>query len=175
MIVIPGKAIARGASYAALSCVAASCQASHLLYVHQATLGINVTPPGAEGTGSLVVGYDRETYSIVPRVTPPAVPAALESQPATTGDGVAVGTPTAPEGPKEPDAMSLVALSRMYFVGLGTIDISHVIATGEPAAQVATSEAYLREAAAQVFRGAIAGAPETKEAPSSQPAGGGTP
>ncbi|MGR9045809.1 MAG: hypothetical protein ACU83N_10965 [Gammaproteobacteria bacterium] len=42
------------------------CEATHLAYVHETTLGMDVAV-STEGTGRLVFGYDRDTYAIVPR------------------------------------------------------------------------------------------------------------
>jgi len=42
------------------------CQATHLLYVSDTVLGIDVAA-SAEGTGHMVFGYDRETFALVPR------------------------------------------------------------------------------------------------------------
>lgn len=42
------------------------CQVTHLLYVNDTVLGIDVAA-SAEGTGHLVFGYDRETFALVPR------------------------------------------------------------------------------------------------------------
>lgn len=42
------------------------CQATHLVYVHGTTVGLDVTA-STEGTGRLVFGYDRETFALIPR------------------------------------------------------------------------------------------------------------
>lgn len=127
-----------------LALAGASCQSQHLLYVHQSVLGLDLSPPGsgASGTTSFSFGYSRETSAIVPRVTPPA------------GAG---SNPSAPgAAASEPDAMSLVAFSRVHAVGLGQIQIGHMIATGTPALQIAKNDTKIQEAAAQVFRGIVA-------------------
>ncbi len=42
------------------------CQATHLVYVHGTTLGLDVAAT-TEGTGRLVFGYDRDTFALIPR------------------------------------------------------------------------------------------------------------
>lgn len=135
-----------------LALAGASCQSQHLLYVHQSVLGLDLSPPGsgASGTTSFSFGYSRETSAIVPRVTPPAD--AANSAPAQGG------------ATDEPDAMSLVALSRVHAVGLGEIQIGHMIATGKPALEIATNDTKIQEAAAQVFRGIVAPTPAVAKA-----------
>ena len=52
-----------------LSCISSllcGCEAKHLAYVHESTLGLDVAA-STEGTGRLMFGYDSDTYAIVPR------------------------------------------------------------------------------------------------------------
>lgn len=42
------------------------CQATHLVYVHGTTVGLDVSA-STEGTGRLVFGYDRDTFALIPR------------------------------------------------------------------------------------------------------------
>lgn len=49
-----------------LSLMLGGCEATHLVYVHETSLGLDVAV-STEGTGRLVFGYDRDTYAIVPR------------------------------------------------------------------------------------------------------------
>lgn len=49
-----------------LSLLLCSCDAKHLVYVHEATFGLDVAV-STEGTGRMVFGYDSDTYAIVPR------------------------------------------------------------------------------------------------------------
>jgi hypothetical protein len=44
----------------------AGCQATHLVYVHGTTMGLDVAA-STEGTGRLVFGYDRDTFALIPR------------------------------------------------------------------------------------------------------------
>lgn len=52
--------------YGLLGGLLLGCKATHLAYVHETSLGIDVAV-STEGTGRLVFGYDRDTYAIVPR------------------------------------------------------------------------------------------------------------
>lgn len=90
------------------------CQATHLLYVSDTVLGIDVAA-SAEGTGHMVFGYDRETFALVPRQEDP--------QAKSPNDRF--------------DGMSLVAVSCVYADGLEAVRFNHFIATGNAAALVA--------------------------------------
>ena len=52
--------------FSLLSGLLCGCTANHLVYVHDTSIGIDVTA-STEGTGRLMFGYDRDTYAIVPR------------------------------------------------------------------------------------------------------------
>jgi|APSaa5957512576_1039674.scaffolds.fasta_scaffold29250_2 hypothetical protein len=81
---------------------------SHLVYVHEADLGINIAPINpSSGTTKFSFGYDTETYAMVPK----------------RGDGK--------------DAMSLTAVSRVRSKGLQEVQFGHVVATGEAAKAIA--------------------------------------
>lgn len=90
------------------------CQVTHLLYVNDTVLGIDVAA-SAEGTGHLVFGYDRETFALVPRKED-----AEETDPKHRFD-----------------AMSLAAVSCVYADGLEDVRFNHFIATGDSAGHVA--------------------------------------
>jgi len=49
-----------------ISLLLCGCEATHLAYVHETNLGLDVAV-STEGTGRMVFGYDRDTYAIVPR------------------------------------------------------------------------------------------------------------
>jgi hypothetical protein len=93
------------------------CSNSHLVYVHEAIVGLSVTPANVEsGTAKFSFGYDRETYALVPRT-----------------------------GPDE-DAMSLTAVSRVYAEGVRKLQFGHVVATGKAAEAIATDPDALEKA-----------------------------
>ena len=92
---------------AALSLLAATGCGGSLAYVHNTVLGVDVTA-AAEGTARIAVGYDSETFAVVPRFDP-------------VGDG------------RHGDAMTLVSVSNVDVNGLEEIIFNHVIATGEAA------------------------------------------
>lgn len=90
------------------------CQATHLLYVSDTVLGIDVAA-SAEGTGHLIFGYDRDTFALVPRKE--------EAQAEAQNDRF--------------DAMSLAAVSCVYVDGLQEVRFNHFVATGDSAKYVA--------------------------------------
>jgi len=97
-------------------------RATHLVYVHNMVAGVDLKPAG-EGTVRFVVGYDRETYALVPRVN----------------DGNSV------------EAMNLAAVSKVKIEGTTGFRFSHVIATGEAAIKVAKSPEVLQDVADKTF------------------------
>lgn len=112
------------------------CQATHLLYVTDTVLGIDVAA-SAGGTGHLIFGYDRETFALVPRKE--------DAQAADPNDRL--------------DAMSLAAVSCVYVDGLQEVRFNHFVATGEPAKYVAEDRGYKQ------IRDAIFGQETTEEMP----------
>ncbi len=84
------------------------CHATHLVYVHNASLGIDVSA-SAEGTGKMAFGYDRDTFALVPRKDDNA----------------------------NADAMSLAAVNCVYADGLNEVQFDHFVATGDAAKSVA--------------------------------------
>ena len=98
------------------------CQATHLVYVHDASLGIDVSA-STEGTGRIAFGYDRDTFALVPR---------------------AVGQDTS-------DAMSLTAVSCVYADGLNKIEFDHFVSTGEAAKAVAADAEGLKKIRAAIY------------------------
>jgi hypothetical protein len=79
----------------------------NLAYVHNSVLGVDVTA-ATDGTARIAIGYDSETFAVVPRFDP-------------VGDG------------KHGDAMTLVSVSNVDVDALDEIIFNHVIATGEAA------------------------------------------
>ena len=94
-----------------LACSAWGCTATHLVYVHQNTFGLDIST-STEGTSHLSFGYDRETFMIVPRRV-------------SAGDQ------------SKNDAMSLVAVSQVYVEGFARMQMRHTLAAGKPAIDVA--------------------------------------
>jgi hypothetical protein len=88
----------------------AGCAATHLSYVHNAVLGVDVTPVSNGGTARLAIGFDRETYALVPKCA---------------------------DEHTEAEAMSLFSASRVRVAGLDEISFAHAIATGEAAIDLA--------------------------------------
>jgi hypothetical protein len=102
------------------------CEAKHLVYVHDMNLGIAVTPATEGGTSKLSLGFDRETFALVPRK-------------GKAEDGA--------------DAMSLTAVSKVKSVGLKEIQFSHMIATGEAASTVIEDGDQLGKVVKNIFNG----------------------
>ncbi len=97
-----------------LSIMLCGCEATHLAYVHETTLGVDVAV-STQGTGRIVFGYDRDTYSIVPR----------------KGDGQ--------------DAMTLVSLGCIYAQGLNKVHFRHFVSSGKAAIYIAEDDQILNQ------------------------------
>lgn len=89
------------------------CQATHLVYVHTTTLGIEVTASTETTSGRMVFGYDRDTFALVPRKK------------------------------DNEDAMSLAAVSCIYARGLNEVQFRHSVSTGNTAKAIAQNEMKL--------------------------------
>ncbi|MBC8392404.1 MAG: hypothetical protein H8E17_07560 [Deltaproteobacteria bacterium] len=96
------------------------CEATHLVYVHNATLGVDVAV-GTEGSAKVSIGYDRDTYSLVPR-----------------------------KGKGE-DAMSVTSVSYIKVNGLDDVVFDHFISTGNAAKLLAKDPAGLRTIRRAIF------------------------
>jgi hypothetical protein len=108
----------------ALLCVAAGC-GHNLAYVHNAVLGVDVTA-ASDGTARIAIGYDNDTFAIVPRFD-------------SSGTG------------NEGEAMTLVSVSNVDVDALDEIVFNHVIATGIAALNVANDPAGLAIMRSAVF------------------------
>lgn len=97
----------------------------NLAYVHNAVIGVDVTG-ATDGTARIAVGYDNETFAIVPRFD-------------SVGDG------------KHGEAMTLVSVSNVDIDALDEIVFNHVIATGEAAVKAANDADGLRMMRKAVF------------------------
>jgi hypothetical protein len=136
---------------ACVSTVLGACSATHLIYVHQTTVGVDLSAATTEGNTAFSFGYDSQTYAIVPRCD--SATGAMGGTAQQIGGG-AVGN-SVPKGPKH-DAMSLVAFNQTYVEGVKRIVIKHALATGEPAVLVAKSAATLTVLMAQTMLDATA-------------------
>lgn len=95
---------------------------SHVAYVHDAVGGIDLTV-SAEGTTRFVLGYDSDTFALVPGYD--------------DGDGA--------------EAMTLVSVSRMEADGLDDIIFNHWVATGAAGQKAAAQPDTLRLMRESVF------------------------
>lgn len=94
------------------------CQATHLVYVHGTTVGLDVSA-STEGTGRLVFGYDRDTFALIPHKN---------------------------DNDKEkPDVMSLAAVSCVYAWGLDDVQFRHFVSTGKAAINIVEAPVTLRQ------------------------------
>jgi hypothetical protein len=90
-------------------CILSGCQPTHLLYVNNSTLGIDVAV-SPENTARMVFGYDRDTFALVPRK----------------------------DDESGSEAMSLASVGCIYAEGLSTVRFNQFVATGSAAKQIAT-------------------------------------
>lgn len=88
------------------------CQATHLAYIHATTMGLEVAG-STQGNGRFVLGYDRDTYALIPRIV---------------NDNNAQS--------KLSDAMSLAAVSCIHAKGLDDVQFRHFVSTGIAAVNV---------------------------------------
>lgn len=94
---------------------------NHLVYVHNAALGLQVAPLG-DGSAKFSFGYDRETIALAPR---------------KDENGAS-------------DAMSMTSVTSLETTGLQDIDFKHLFATGEPADE-AGRDSRLEEIKERIF------------------------
>ncbi len=105
-----------------MSLIIVSCQATHLVYVHESNLGVALTPVTTQGTTKFSLGFDRETYALVPK----------------KGDSG--------------EAMSMAGVSRIQVKGITDIKFGHVVATGEAAAGISENAEKLNHAQKKLFK-----------------------
>ncbi len=91
------------------------CQATHLVYVHGTTMGLEVAASTETATGRMVFGYDRDTFALVPRKK------------------------------DNEDAMSLAAVSCIYARGLNEVQFRHFVSTGNTAIDIAQDHKTLAD------------------------------
>ncbi|WP_019865693.1 hypothetical protein [Methylovulum miyakonense] len=89
-------------------------EATHLVYVHEVSVGIDVAA-SAEGTGRFMFGYDRDTYTIVPRIA--------------SGQ----------------DAATLTTFGCIYANGLDEVQFNQFVSSGEAAKNIAKSPDTLKQ------------------------------
>lgn len=110
--------------------------ASHLVYVHQSNLGVDASV-GAQGGAKLALGYDRETFALVPRVEEGRAPGVSVDRGASRANELG-------------EAMSLVSLIAVRADGLSDMHFGHAVATGSVAVDVANDTAALARLRAAV-------------------------
>ncbi|MGZ8190755.1 MAG: hypothetical protein ACXWTS_05940 [Methylococcaceae bacterium] len=97
-----------------MSLLLCGCEATHLVYVHETSLGLDVAV-STEGTGRFVMGYDRDTYAIVPRKA------------------------------EDQDAMTLTSLGCIYAKGLDQVQFKHFVSSGKAAIKIAKDAETLKK------------------------------
>lgn len=113
------------------------CQATHLAYVYEADVGLNVAY-GENGTGRVVFGYDRATYALVPQREDGDEPCPGDA--ADGGDRATGG-----------ELMTLTAVSLVEADGLDDVSIDHFVATGDAALRVSRDSAGLKQIRRSIF------------------------
>ena len=89
-----------------ISLLLSACEGTHLAYVQETNLGIDVSVSD-QGTGHLVLGYDRDTYALVPRME--------------NGE----------------EAMTVTSLGCIYAQGVSEVNYNYFISTGKAAVNIA--------------------------------------
>lgn len=105
---------------------------NHLIYVHNATAGLDLHASPTEGNVQMVIGGERATGAIVPK------------------KGGAEDTS---------EAMALTAVSRVRLAGLRDIKFGHVVATGAPAIDFAQQPGKLKDLVDKTFDATTGGNP----------------
>lgn len=95
--------------------LAGCMNAKHLVYVHTATVGLEVAASTDAAPGRMVFGYDRDTFALVPRKK------------------------------DNEDAMSLAAVSCIYANGLTNVKFRHFVTSGEAAKTIVETPEILSE------------------------------
>lgn len=125
---------------AGLSSLVLGCHATHLAYVYDASIGLDVAY-SQNGNPKMVFGYDRGTYAIVPQRED-----AIEPCETGTGDQAAATT-------EHGELMTLTGVSRVHADGLGDVQFDHFVATGSAAERVAKDHAGLKQIRKAIFEG----------------------
>jgi len=105
---------------AAAALCAGCLPASHLVYVYEVAVGLDVAC-STEGSGHVVLGYDRDTFALVPQ----------------SEDGGKI--------------MSLAAVSEVKASGLSEVTFNHFVATGDAALGVARDARGLERIRAAIY------------------------
>lgn len=103
---------------------ASGCETNSILYVHNTSAGVDFhVSPADAASAKLSIGYDRNTFSYVPRYEK---------------DGQA-------------EAMAVTAVSRVNIVGFKHFKFGHMFSTGDPAVKIANEPYQLQEIVKQIF------------------------
>lgn len=97
---------------------------NHVIYVHNATAGLDLHASPTEGNVRLIIGGERATGAIVPK----------------KGGSV-----------DESEAMALTAFSRVSMAGIRDIKFGHIVATGAPAIDLAQRPKDMSKIVDKVF------------------------
>lgn len=104
------------------------CGEKHLLYVQEATLGLNIAL-GTEGSQKMSFGYDRDIYSVVPK--------ACEEP--------------GPDCESGEDVMSLLSLNHATVSGLDNMNVSEFVATGKAAVELSEKPNAVNELRNKIY------------------------
>jgi len=122
-----------------LAAVLAGCQASHLAYVYDANIGLDVAY-SQNGNPKLVFGYDRGTFALVPQRQDVAEPCPGDGSPPPSSTPANTG-----------ELMTLTAVSLVEVDGLDDVTIDHFVATGDAALRVSKDSAGLKQIRKSIF------------------------
>ncbi len=98
-----------------------ACNRNYLVYAQDSSLGVDLHAAPNEGDVRFVVGYDRTSFALVPKLE----------------DGS--------------DAMSMAGLNRVYIKGIDEIQFSHAFATGDAAKSLVDHPEQLKTLVKKVF------------------------
>lgn len=130
------------------------CGEKHLLYVQEATLGLNIAV-GTEGNQKMSFGYDRDIYSVVPKACKEQArdwesgEECKEQAPGCeSGDEREEQAPDCESGE---DVMSLLSLNHATVSGLDNMNVSEFVATGQAAVELSKKPNAVNELRNKIY------------------------
>ncbi len=101
------------------------CQATHILYSHETNLGVDFGISPDETSGELIIGYDRDTYALIPKK----------------------------ENNSSQEAMGLASVSCVDIEGLNKFHFNQFIATGKTANEISKHNTAMEQIQGAIYGG----------------------
>ncbi len=101
------------------------CQATHILYAHETNLGVDFGISPDETSGELIIGYDRDTYALIPKKN----------------------------NSSSQEAMGLASVSCVDIEGLNKFHFNQFIATGKTANEISKDQQAMKQIQGAIYGG----------------------